>query len=35
MSVEVHIDWKGQTCFAGLLFPAEHGSLVSFEYAPE
>jgi serine/threonine-protein kinase HipA len=35
MSMEVHIDWQGQTHFVGRLHAAEHGSSVSFEYAPE
>src|SRR3989441_1292963 len=35
MSLEVHIDWHGQTHFVGRLYPAERGSSVSFEYAPE
>ena len=35
MSLEVHIDWQGQTHFAGRLHAAERGSSVSFEYAPE
>ncbi|MGO8766922.1 MAG: type II toxin-antitoxin system HipA family toxin [Limisphaerales bacterium] len=35
MSIEVHIDWQGQTRLAGRLLAAERGSSVSFEYAPE
>ena len=35
MSIEVHIDWQGQTHFVGLLFPAERGTTVSFEYGSE
>lgn len=35
MSLEVHIDWQGQTHFVGRLHTAERGSSVSFEYAPE
>ncbi|MDE3099142.1 MAG: type II toxin-antitoxin system HipA family toxin [Verrucomicrobiota bacterium] len=35
MSIEVHIDWRGQTHLVGRLHPAERGSFVSFEYAPE
>ncbi|MGD1089850.1 MAG: type II toxin-antitoxin system HipA family toxin [Verrucomicrobiota bacterium] len=35
MSMEVHIDWQGQTHFAGRLHAAERGSSVSFEYATE
>ena len=33
MSVEVHIDWKGQTQLVGRLHGAERGPSVSFEYA--
>ena len=33
MSLEVHIDWQGQTHFVGRLHTAERGSSVSFEYA--
>jgi len=35
MSIEVHIDWRGQTHFVGRLHAAERGSSVSFEYAFE
>lgn len=35
MTIEVHIEWKGQTHFAGRLHAAERNSAVSFEYAPE
>jgi serine/threonine-protein kinase HipA len=35
MSVEVHIDWQGETHFAGRLYSAGHSAVVSFEYAPE
>jgi hypothetical protein len=35
MSLEVHIDWLGQTHFVGRLHAAERGLFVSFEYAPE
>jgi serine/threonine-protein kinase HipA len=35
MSLEVHIDWKGQTHLVGRLYAAERGLSVSFEYAPE
>ena len=35
MSVEVHIDCRGQTYLTGRLHAAERGSSVSFEYAPE
>lgn len=35
MSIEVHIDWQGQTRLVGRLHAAEWGSAVSFEYAPE
>jgi len=34
MSIEVHIDWQGQTHLVGHLFPAERGTTVSFEYSP-
>ena len=33
MSLEVHIDWAGETLLAGSLFPVERGPTVSFEYA--
>ena len=35
MSVEVHIDWQGETHLVGRLHTAERGSSVSFEYATE
>jgi serine/threonine-protein kinase HipA len=35
MSLEVHIDWQGQTCLVGRLHAAERSSSVSFEYALE
>ena len=35
MSPEIHIDWREETHLVGRLFPAERGSSVSFEYAPE
>jgi serine/threonine-protein kinase HipA len=35
MSIEVHIDWRGQTHLVGQLHAAERGSSVSFEYAIE
>jgi serine/threonine-protein kinase HipA len=35
MSLEVHIDWQGRTCFVGRLYAPERGSSVSFEYALE
>ena len=35
MSLEVHIDWRGQPHFVGRLHAAERGASVSFEYAPE
>lgn len=35
MSLEVHIDWQGQTHFVGRLHAGERGPSVSFEYAPE
>jgi serine/threonine-protein kinase HipA len=35
MSLEVHIDWKGQPHLVGRLHGAEQGSSVSFEYEAE
>jgi serine/threonine-protein kinase HipA len=35
MSLEVHIDWKGQTHLVGRLHAGERGSSVSFEYDPK
>jgi serine/threonine-protein kinase HipA len=35
MTLEVHIDWQGQTHLVGRLHPAEPGPSVSFEYAME
>lgn len=35
MSLEVHIDWQGQTHQVGRLHPAERGASVSFEYTTE
>lgn len=35
MSLEVHVDWLGQTHFVGRLHAAERTRSVSFEYAPE
>jgi len=35
MSLEVHIDWQGQTHLVGRLHAAERGASVSFEYATE
>ena len=35
MSLEVHIDWQGQSRLVGRLHAAERGASVSFEYAPE
>jgi serine/threonine-protein kinase HipA len=35
MSLEIHVDWGGQTHFVGRLFPAERGTSVAFEYDPE
>ena len=34
MSLEVHVDWQGQTHLVGRLHAAERGPSVSFEYAP-
>ena len=33
MSIEVHIDWAGETRFVGVLYPAARSAAVSFEYA--
>lgn len=35
MSLEVHLDWRGQTGLVGRLHMAERGASVSFEYASE
>ncbi len=35
MSLEVHIDWQGQSDLVGRLHAAERGTSASFEYAPE
>lgn len=35
MTLEVHIDWQGQTALVGRLHADEHNSSVSFEYALE
>jgi serine/threonine-protein kinase HipA len=35
MSLEVHIDWQGQTHLVGRLHAAERGASVTFEYASE
>ena len=35
MSVEVHMDWQGETRLVGRLHTAERGPSVSFEYAAE
>ena len=35
MSLEVHIDWKGETHIVGRLHAADRGASASFEYAPE
>jgi serine/threonine-protein kinase HipA len=35
MSLEVHIDWQGQTSLVGRLHTADRTASVSFEYAPE
>ena len=35
MSLEVHIDWQGQSHLVGRLHAAERGASVSFEYEPE
>lgn len=35
MSIEVHIDWRGESHLVGRLYPAARGASVSFEYAAE
>jgi serine/threonine-protein kinase HipA len=35
MSVEVHIEWEGETHFVGRLYTTERSPAVSFEYRPE
>lgn len=35
MSVEVHIEWEGETHFVGRLYTTERNPAVSFEYRPE
>jgi hypothetical protein len=35
MSIEVHIDWQGETLFVGRLHTAERSAAVSFEYDPQ
>ena len=35
MSLEVHIDWQGETRLAGRVHAAERGASVSFEYVAE
>jgi serine/threonine-protein kinase HipA len=35
MSVEVHIEWEGETHFVGRLYTTERSPAVSFEYLPE
>jgi serine/threonine-protein kinase HipA len=35
MSLEVHIDWRGQSCLVGRPHPAVRGSSVTFEYETE
>src|SRR5437867_1623733 len=35
MSLEVYIDWQGETRLVGHLYAAERGSAVSFQYALE
>lgn len=34
MSLEVHIEWRGQTLLVGRLHASERGTSVSFEYDP-
>jgi serine/threonine-protein kinase HipA len=33
MSIEVHIEWQGDTHLVGNLFPAQRGTTISFEYS--
>ncbi len=35
MSVEVHIEWEGETHFVGRIHTAQHSPAVTFEYVPE
>ena len=35
MSSEVHIHWQGETHLVGCIFPADRGTTVSFQYAPD
>jgi len=35
MSIEIHLEWEGETRFVGRLHSAERSAAVSFEYAPE
>lgn len=35
MSVEVHIDWRGEPILVGLLYSSNKNPAVAFEYAPE
>jgi len=35
MSLEIHIEWEGETRLVGRLHSAERSAAVSFEYAPE
>ena len=35
MSIEVHIDWEGETHFIGHLHTADRSATVSFEYTTE
>ena len=35
MSIEVHVDWRGETILVGSLYSAKTSAAVSFEYAPD
>ena len=35
MSIEIHIDWRGEPVFVGRLYSSKTSPAVSFEYAPE
>lgn len=35
MSIEVHVDWRGETILVGSLYPAKASAAVSFEYATD
>ena len=35
MSIDVHIDWRGEPVLAGRLYSSKNGPAVAFEYAPD